>query len=232
MPGRALKSATDAYVQRRTLCPLTFISNAWLPIEGMIDTTVWFCVSSSAWPPRRAAATGSTRPVRSRCVAGLRDADELRLHRRERDGGGGDGLLHACAARREPLDVVPRVAPLGNGRPRLAVGRHFHFVAAREPVARRGGGGPACRAGGTRRGPRLERRPAEPRRSGPAPRVIWYAPDGRLELQFGQRRRPRAARPGTTCPAAAACRCSTTAGSTPRLRRRRRCGWPTRSSPP
>ena len=40
MPGRDLKSATEAYVQRRTLWPLTFNSNAWLPTEGTIDTTV------------------------------------------------------------------------------------------------------------------------------------------------------------------------------------------------
>src|SRR5215204_350806 len=69
MPGRALTSATDAYVQRRTLWPLTFNSNAWLPTDGRIDATTPFRESSSRTtsPSRRTwyccAAAGSDMPT-------------------------------------------------------------------------------------------------------------------------------------------------------------------------
>ena len=56
-PPRALKSSIEAYGQRSTFCPFTFISEVMLPEDGMIETTVLFLVSSSCTtsPVRRAA---------------------------------------------------------------------------------------------------------------------------------------------------------------------------------
>ena len=113
--------------------------------------------------------------ILSRCR--LRDADELRLRRRERDG-------------RRP----GRSLAFGHRRPRRAVRRHLHLVLTGE--------GPAGATGSRRRAaawsPHRARMPSAARPP-PPPRS---AP-GRVELDLGDGRRPRAARPGTTCPAAA-----------------------------
>ena len=52
----ALKSSIDAYGKYRTFCPFTFISNALLPDDGMIETTVCaFASSSRTTSPARSA---------------------------------------------------------------------------------------------------------------------------------------------------------------------------------
>src|SRR5439155_24417088 len=60
-PGLALKSSTDAYGQRITSWPLTFIEYAMFPTEGTVDTTVWLFMSSSCTtsPVCRAAYCGA-----------------------------------------------------------------------------------------------------------------------------------------------------------------------------